>query len=126
MFSKLDAKHGYWGIHLDEESSKMCTFQSPSGKYRFHRLPFGLSVPQDVFQARMDRILGKVGQGVIGIADDVIVHGKMIEQHDRNPLAGESGSRRRISVSERDMSRPPGRSRILWSSLVQRGNATRS
>ncbi len=84
VFSKLDAKHGYWGIHLDEESSKLCTFQSPAGKYRFIRLPFGLSVSQDVFQARMDMILGKVGYGAIGIADDIIVHGRNIEEHDAN------------------------------------------
>ena len=39
IFSKLDAKHGYWGIELDDESSNLCTFQSPVGKYRFLRLP---------------------------------------------------------------------------------------
>jgi transposase InsO family protein len=83
-FSKMDAKHGYWGIQLDEESSKLCTFHSPAGKYRFVRLPFGLSVSQDVFQARMDKILNKVGEGVIGIADDVIVYGKTTEEHDAN------------------------------------------
>ena len=54
VYSKLDAKHGYWGIHLSEKSSRLCTFQSPDGKYRFLRLPFGLSVSQDVFQARID------------------------------------------------------------------------
>ena len=84
VFSKLDARHGYWGIHLDEESSKLCTFQSPAGKYRFMRLPFGLSVSQDVFQARMDDILAKVGYGAVGIADDVIIHWRNVEEHDTN------------------------------------------
>ena len=84
LYSKLDAKNGYWSIKLDEESSKLCTFQSPAGKYRFLRLPFGLSVSQDIFQCRMDKILGKVGEGVIGIADDVVVYGKDLEEHDRN------------------------------------------
>jgi hypothetical protein len=45
----MDAKHGYWGIHLIEDSSKLCTFQSPAGKYRIMILPFGLNVSQDVF-----------------------------------------------------------------------------
>ena len=31
VFSKLDAKHGYWSIKLDEESSKLTTFNSPIG-----------------------------------------------------------------------------------------------
>ena len=48
------------------------------------RLPFGLSVSQDVFQARMDNIIAKVGYGVIGIADDIIVHGRSIAEHDAN------------------------------------------
>ncbi|XP_064100903.1 uncharacterized protein K02A2.6-like [Macrobrachium nipponense] len=84
LYSKLDAKNGYWSIKLDEESSKLCTFQSPAGKYRFLRLPFGLSVSQDIFQCRMDKILGKVGEGVIGIADDVVVYGRDIQEHDYN------------------------------------------
>ena len=84
LYSKLDTKNGYWSIKLDEESSKLCTFQSPAGKYRFLRLPFGLSVSQDIFQSRMDMILAKVGDDVIGIAEDVVVYGRDIEEHDRN------------------------------------------
>ena len=84
LYSKLDAKNGYWLIKLDEESSKLCTFQSPARKYRFLRLPFGLSVSQDIFQSWMDMILAKVGDGVIGIADDVVVYGRDLEEHDRN------------------------------------------
>ena len=59
FFSKLDAKNGYWSIHLDEESSRLTTFNTPFGRYRFLRLPFGLVVSQDVFQQRMDAILEK-------------------------------------------------------------------
>ena len=83
MFSKLDAKHGYWSIKLDEESSKLTTFNSPIGRFRFKRLPFGLNVSQDAFQQCMDQILSQC-PGTIGITDDVIVHGKDDEDHDRN------------------------------------------
>ena len=83
VFSRLDAKHGYWGIELDVPSSHLCTFQSPAGKYRFLRLPFGLSVSQDIFQKHMDDIIRKSGPGVIGIADDFIVHGENTEEHDK-------------------------------------------
>jgi hypothetical protein len=82
VYSKLDAKNGYWAIHLMERSSKLCTFQSPAGKYRFKRLPFGLCVSQDIFQSKMDRVLAEVGQGVIGIADDIIVYGEDEKNHD--------------------------------------------
>ncbi|GFN78568.1 hypothetical protein PoB_000507400 [Plakobranchus ocellatus] len=84
-FSKLDAQHGYWAIHLDEYSSKLTTFSSPFDRYRFLRLPFGLSVSQDIFQFKMDQILEK-GEGTLGISDDVCVYGETEEEHDRNLL----------------------------------------
>lgn len=83
VFSTLDAKHGYWSIKLDEESSKLTTFNSPFGRYKFKRLPFGLSVSQDIFQQKMNQILEKC-TGVIGLADDVAVVGATAEEHDRN------------------------------------------
>ena len=83
VFSKLDAKHGFWSIKLDEESSKLTTFNSPIGRFRFKRLPFGLNVSQDAFQQCMDQIFSQC-PGTIGITDDVIVHGKDDKDHDRN------------------------------------------
>ena len=59
VFSKLDAKHGYWSIELEEESSNLCTFNSPAGKYKFCRLPFGLCVSQDIFQKYMDDVTAR-------------------------------------------------------------------
>ena len=79
----MDAKNGYWSVHLDDESSKLTTFNTPFGRYRFLRLPFGLVVSQDVFQQRMDAILEQC-PGCIGIADDVAVYGRDKEEHDRN------------------------------------------
>ncbi|XP_014673997.1 PREDICTED: uncharacterized protein K02A2.6-like [Priapulus caudatus] len=64
VFSKLDAKAGYWSIKLDEESQLLTTFQSPFGRYCFVRLPFGLSVSQDIFQLKMDQILDQVDGAV--------------------------------------------------------------
>ena len=84
LFSKLDARHGYWSVTLDEESSFVTTFNSPGyGRYRFKRLPFGLNISQDVFQQRMDMILERC-PGATGIADDVAVYGINEEEHDKN------------------------------------------
>ena len=47
------------------------------------RLPFGLCVSQDIFQKHMDDITRQVGQGVIGITDDLVVYGTSTEEHDR-------------------------------------------
>ena len=82
IFSKMDAKSGYWSVKLDPESQLLTTFQTPFGRYCFRRLPFGLSVSQDIFQLKMDQIIDQV-DGVIGIADDVAVYAKTEEEHDK-------------------------------------------
>jgi len=84
-FSKLDAKNGYWSVKLDEESSMLTTFNTPLGRYRYLRMPFGLVMSQDVFQRKMDQILEQC-ENCIGIADDVIVFGASEKDHDKNLL----------------------------------------
>lgn len=80
-FSKLDAKNGYWSVKLDEESSLLTTFNSPFGRYCYKRMPFGLVMSQDVFQQKMDQILEEC-EGVVSIADDIIVYGENETEHD--------------------------------------------
>ena len=82
-FSKLDAKAGYWSIHLDEASQELTTFRTVFGRWCFRRLPFGLNVSQDIFQQEMDRITEQV-DGCVSIADDLIIFGTTEEEHDRN------------------------------------------
>ena len=53
VFSTLDASSGFWHIKLDEESSKLTTFNTPFGRYRFLRLPFGLSSAPEVFHSML-------------------------------------------------------------------------
>lgn len=82
-FSKLDAKAGYWSIHLDEDSQELTTFRTVFGRWCFQRLPFGLAVSQDIFQQEMDRITEQC-EGCVSIADDLIIFGTSEEEHDRN------------------------------------------
>ena len=82
-FSILDATSGYWQVPLNEQSSKLCTFNTPWGKYRWTRLPFGLTVSGDIFQEKMDAVFGQL-TGVTGIVDDTFVHGEDELTHDRN------------------------------------------
>ena len=82
-FSVLDAKSGYWSIELTEESSYLCRFGSPQGRYRSLRLPYGVKSRQDEFQRRMDECLEGI-TGVKCIVDDILVHGKTRQEHDLN------------------------------------------
>jgi len=81
LFSKLDARNGYWNVKLDEKSSYLTTFNTPFGRYRFLRMPFGLRMSQHIFQFKIDETYHDC-QGATGIADDVTVYGKTDQQHD--------------------------------------------
>ena len=81
-FSVVDTTKGYWHVELDHESSLLCTFNTPFGRYRFKRLPFGIVVSQDIFQRKLDDIYKNI-PNVTGIADDIIVFGSTEEEHDR-------------------------------------------
>ena len=48
-FSKLDASSGYWQIKVDEQSSNLLTFGTPSGRYGFKHIPYGIHSASDVF-----------------------------------------------------------------------------
>ncbi len=83
VFTKADLAHGYWHIALDEPSSKLTTFQTCFGRYRWLRLPFGTCVSSEIFQKRLLESLRGL-TGVVCVADDIIVHGKDLKSHDDN------------------------------------------
>ncbi|MGL5934057.1 MAG: reverse transcriptase family protein, partial [Cetobacterium sp.] len=49
----LDLSMGYYHIPLDEELQKLCTTILPWGKFRYKRLPMGISSAPDIFQSIM-------------------------------------------------------------------------
>ncbi len=81
FFSKLDATQGYWQVRLDDESSIKCTFNTPFGRYRFNRLPFGISSAPEVFQNIMSQIFDG-HEGIEVIVDDLLIWGETQQQHD--------------------------------------------
>ena len=50
VFSKLDAKSGFWHIKLDDNSSYYTTFNTHFGRYRFLKMPYGITSGSEVFQ----------------------------------------------------------------------------
>ena len=81
-FSTLDAKSGFWQIALDEDSSRRTTFSTPFGRYRFLRMPFGLSTASEVFQRAMEELFA--GYPCAIVVDDLLVWGKDDAEHDAN------------------------------------------
>lgn len=82
VFSKLDATSGFWNVPLDQESSFLCTFGTPFGRFRFLRLPFGIRTASEVFQEYFKEIFN-ISNVEIYI-DDILVHGKTKEEHDKS------------------------------------------
>ena len=41
-FTKLDVRSGFWHIKLDQASSYLTTFNTPFGRFRWRRMPFGI------------------------------------------------------------------------------------
>ena len=81
IFTKLDAKSGFWQIPLHPESRLLTTFVTPFGRFCYNRLPFGISSAPEVFQRQMSRILEGL-DGVICHMDDILVHAETQEKHD--------------------------------------------
>ena len=79
----MDAKCGYWNVNLDLESSYLTTLNSPLGRYRFLRMPFGLKMYQDVFQAKIDQTFEGCS-GTVGIAEEIVIYVKSEEEHGKH------------------------------------------
>ena len=69
VFTILDMRCGFWHVVLDEPSSFLTTFNTPFGRYRWKRMPFGISSAPEVFQRRMHELIEGL-QGVEVVADD--------------------------------------------------------
>lgn len=96
LFTVLDAKNGFWHIQLDDHSSYLTTFGTPWGRYRWLRMPFGITAAPEEFQRRMDLALEGL-EGAKAIADDILVFGTGSTQE----LAEKSHDERLKAVLER-------------------------
>ena len=97
IFTVMDAKDGFWQVELDDDSSYLTTFWTPFGRYRWKRMPFGLSTSSEEFQRRQAEALEGI-PGTVSIVDDVLIFGKgdtideAIRDHDRNQIAVMEGA----------------------------------
>ena len=89
VFSTVDLKNGFWHVALDEESSLLTTFNISHGRFRWLRMPFGISSAPEEFQRRQHEAVEGL-RGVKSIHDDIQVfgEGETLEEatadHDQN------------------------------------------
>ena len=83
MFSELDLCLGFHQIELDEDSRDITTFATHDGLFGYKRLSFGVNSAPEKYQQIVRQVVSDIS-GVQNIANDLIVHGKNNEVHDRN------------------------------------------
>ena len=92
VLNVMDAKSGFWQVKLSESSSYYTTFNTPFGRFRWWRMPFGISSTPEVWQRKMNEAIQDLC-GVEVIADDFLVGGfgdtvlEAIKDHDQNLTA---------------------------------------
>ena len=72
-FSVIDSISSFLNHMLDEESSKLTTFWTPFGHYRYLRMPLGASLSGDIYQYNINSHLKGI-ENCMAIADDVIIY----------------------------------------------------
>ena len=74
IFTVMDAKDGFLQVLLDDPSSYLTTFWTPYGRYRWLRMPFGISSAPEEFECRLHECLEGL-DNIEVIADDILVYG---------------------------------------------------
>lgn len=85
VFTVCDVKNGFWHVTLNDESSYMTTFATPYGRYRWLRMPMGISPAPEVFQRKLNQALEGL-RGIYVIADDILItgEGETLEQANQD------------------------------------------
>ncbi|UYV83268.1 K02A2.6-like, partial [Cordylochernes scorpioides] len=82
FFSKLDANSGFHQIPLSLDCQHLTTFITPFGRYKYCRMPFGISLAPEYFQKVMSIILQGM-DGVMCYLDDILIFASDSKTHDR-------------------------------------------
>ena len=82
VFKKMDLKWGQHQLELHPDSRSITTFTTHGGLYQYKRLMFGITSAPEVYQHVIQHSLQGC-EGVANISDDIIIHGKNTEEHDR-------------------------------------------
>ena len=83
-FSTFDLAMGFNQIPMDPNSAHKTAFSTPYGHYQYKKMPFGLCSAPATFQRMMEKVLtGLQGIEMLVYMDDIIVHAKNLEDHDK-------------------------------------------
>ena len=87
-FSFVDSTSLFFNHKLDSDSSKLTTFGTPFGRYRYLRMPMDASLSSDVYQYKVDTHLDKISN-CMAIADDIIMYRYREDGKDHDKMVRE-------------------------------------
>ena len=73
FFSVIDSTSSFFNHKLDEELSKLTTFGTPFGRYRYPRMSMGMSLSSDIYQYKVDAHLEDI-ENCMPIGNDIIMY----------------------------------------------------
>ena len=98
-FSTLDLTSGYWQVEVNPEDCSKTAFCTSEGLFEFKVMPFGLCNVPATFQKLMDLVLsGLQWVSCLVYLDDVVVFGKSFEEHLKNSICTDQGSRFKVKT----------------------------
>ena len=77
----IDLNMGYYAMEMDEMAKKICTIVLPWGFYQYNMLPMGIIVATDIFQARMNELLGDLPHVIVFLDDILIIGNGSFDDH---------------------------------------------
>ena len=84
-FAVFDSTKSFFHVPLDHQSKQLTAMLTPIGIYLYNVLAMGLSNTTDIFEKCMQNIVDGL-QGVVNIADDVLVFAMDYEKFKENVI----------------------------------------
>ena len=78
--TKLDISMQYYTFELDDASKELCVITTPFGKYRYNRLPMGISQSIDIVQEIMETVLADMPDVEVYL-DDIAIFSNSWDDH---------------------------------------------
>ena len=82
LFTKLDLRHAYQQLLLEDDSKKYVVINTSKGLFRYTRLPYGISSAPGIFQREMEHLFQGIPNVVVYL-DDILIAGEDEQSHLR-------------------------------------------
>ena len=87
-FSTMDLSKAYYQLPLTERAQRISNFTTPLGTFSWLRMPMGLKNSGSCFQRLMEKVFADMNLAeLIVFLDDILVHGKTLEELEERTIA---------------------------------------